>query len=108
MANKVITKVLTVSDKTKEMMIDFFDEYKRDKTPPYAILQADDGGTVVHVRVLLDECRLQQIVVDPLLADALVQRVWIDEEQLHQTGILQIRFPQSNFISPISPTAPHN
>ncbi len=47
MANKVITKVLTVSDKTKEMMIDYFDEFKREKTPQYAILQADDGGTVV-------------------------------------------------------------
>ena len=47
MANKVITKVLVVSDKTKEMMVDYFSEFKRDKTPPYAVLQADDGGTVV-------------------------------------------------------------
>ena len=45
--NKVITKVLVVSDKTKEMMIDYFDEFKREKTPQYAILQADDGDTVV-------------------------------------------------------------
>ena len=45
--NKVITKVLVVSDKTKEMMIDYFSEFKRDKTPQYAILQADDGDTVV-------------------------------------------------------------
>lgn len=47
MSNKVITKVLVVSDKTKEMMIDYFEEFKRDKTPQYAILQADDGDTVV-------------------------------------------------------------
>jgi len=47
MANKVITKVLVVSDKTKEMMIDYFNEFKREKTPQYAILQADDGDTVV-------------------------------------------------------------
>lgn len=45
--NKVITKVLVVGDKTKEMMIDYFDEFKREKTPQYAILQADDGDTVV-------------------------------------------------------------
>ena len=45
--NAVITKVLVVSEKTKEMMIDYFDEFKRDKTPQYAILQADDGDTVV-------------------------------------------------------------
>ena len=47
MANKVITKVLVVSDKTKEMMVEYFDEFKREKTPPYAIFQALDGGTVV-------------------------------------------------------------
>lgn len=45
--DKVITKVLVVSDKTKEMMVDYFSEFKRDKTPQYAILQADDGDTVV-------------------------------------------------------------
>ena len=47
MANKVITKVLVVGDKTKEMMIDYFNEFKREKTPQYAIFQADDGDTVV-------------------------------------------------------------
>ena len=47
MNNKVITKVLNVSDKTKEMMIDYFDEFKRSKAPQYAIFQADDGDTVV-------------------------------------------------------------
>ena len=47
MANKVITKVLNVGEKTKEMMIEYFEDLKRDKTPPYAILQADDGDTVV-------------------------------------------------------------
>lgn len=45
--NEVITKVLVVGKKTKEMMIDYFDEFKREKTPQYAILQADDGDTVV-------------------------------------------------------------
>ena len=47
MKNPVITKVLNVSDKTKEMMIDYFSEFKRDKTPQYALFQADDGDTVV-------------------------------------------------------------
>jgi len=47
MKGKVITKVLNVGEKTKEMMVDYFEEFKRDKTPPYAILQADDGDTVV-------------------------------------------------------------
>ena len=47
MSNKVITKVLVVSDKTKDMMVEYFSEFKREKTPQYAILQADDGDTVV-------------------------------------------------------------
>lgn len=47
MGNKVITKVLVVGDKTKDMMINYFEDFKRDKTPQYAIFQADDGDTVV-------------------------------------------------------------
>jgi len=47
MKSPVITKVLVVSDKTKEMMVQYFNEFKRDKTPQYAILQAQDGDTVV-------------------------------------------------------------
>ena len=47
MKNPVITKTLVVSPKTKEMMIEYFDELKRDKTPQYAVFQADDGETVV-------------------------------------------------------------
>ena len=47
MKSPVITKTLVVSEKTKEMMIDYFQEFKRDKTPQYAVFQADDGDTVV-------------------------------------------------------------
>ena len=47
MKGKVITKTLVVSDKTKEMMVDYFEDLKRVKTPPYAVFQADDGETVV-------------------------------------------------------------
>jgi len=44
---KVITKVLKVTDQTKEMMVEYFQEFKREKTPQYALFQADDGDTVV-------------------------------------------------------------
>jgi len=47
MKGKVITKTLVVGEKTKEMMVEFFEDLKREKTPPYAIFQADDGDTVV-------------------------------------------------------------
>ena len=41
------TITLKVSDKTKEQMIEFFYDLKREKTPPYAVFQAQDGDTVV-------------------------------------------------------------
>ncbi len=42
-----MTITLKVTDKTKEQMIDFFNDLKREKTPAYAIFQAQDGDTVV-------------------------------------------------------------
>ena len=47
MANKVITKVLVVGDKTRDMMVDYYEDFKREKTPQYALFQAVDGDTVV-------------------------------------------------------------
>lgn len=38
---------LKCSNKTKEMMTEFYLDTKREKTPQYAIFQADDGDTVV-------------------------------------------------------------
>lgn len=42
-----MTITLKVSDKTIEEMNEFFKDLKRDKTPAYAIFQADDADTVV-------------------------------------------------------------
>ncbi len=36
-----------VSDNTKEKLKEFYEDLKRDKTPPYAVFQAQDGDTVV-------------------------------------------------------------
>ena len=36
-----------VSDNTKEKMIEYFEDKKRLKTPPYAVFQADEADTVV-------------------------------------------------------------
>ena len=44
---KNITKVIRVDDKTKVLMSNFYKDMKRDKTPPYAIFQADTGDTIV-------------------------------------------------------------
>ena len=42
-----MTITLKTSPKTQKMMIDFYNETKREKTPQYAEFQADDGDTVV-------------------------------------------------------------
>lgn len=42
-----MTITLKVSDNTKEKMIEFFEDKKRAKTPPYSIFQADSEDTVV-------------------------------------------------------------
>ena len=42
-----MTITLKVSEKTKEKMIEYFEDKKRAKTPDYAIFQADEADTVV-------------------------------------------------------------
>ena len=44
---KQVTITLKVCDKTKDMMIDFFEDLKKPVTPPYAVFQAKDGDTTV-------------------------------------------------------------
>lgn len=39
--------VIRVSDKTKEKMIKYYEDKRRDKVIPYAIFQAQDGDTVI-------------------------------------------------------------
>ena len=47
MKQKTITKVIKVNNKIKEKMIEFYEDKKRLKTPPYAIFQADENDTVI-------------------------------------------------------------
>lgn len=44
---KTITKVIRVDNDTKKLMNEFYKDMKRDKTPPYAVFQADNGDTIV-------------------------------------------------------------
>ncbi len=41
------TQVIRVSDKTKEKLIKFYEDKKRDKVIPYVVFQAQDGDTVI-------------------------------------------------------------
>lgn len=42
-----MNSVIRVSDKTKEKMIKYYEDKKRDKVIPYVIFQAQDGDTVI-------------------------------------------------------------
>ena len=42
-----MTIVFKVSDKLKEKMVEYYKDKKRDKTPPYALFQADEAGTII-------------------------------------------------------------
>lgn len=42
-----MTITLKVSDNTKAKMIEYFEDKKRGKTPPYAVFQADEADTVI-------------------------------------------------------------
>lgn len=44
---KTITKVIRVDNDTKKLMNEFYKDMKRDKTPTYAVFQADTGDTIV-------------------------------------------------------------
>lgn len=44
---KQLTFAYSISKKTQDEMIEYFEFKKRDKTPPYAIFQADEEDTVV-------------------------------------------------------------
>ena len=39
--------VFKISENTKEKMIEYYEDKRRDKTPPYAIFQAEEGGTII-------------------------------------------------------------
>lgn len=43
------TITVKISDTTKNEMSEFFEDFKRDKTPQYAVFQADDGDSVITV-----------------------------------------------------------
>lgn len=44
---KNVTKVIKVDNETKKLMNEYYEGMKREKTPPYAIFQADTGDTIV-------------------------------------------------------------
>lgn len=73
---KQTTITLKVSDKTKEMMVDFFNDLKKPVTPPYAVFQAKDGDTTVTLY------ESGKVVFQGLDAD-LASDFWIETEKIN-------------------------
>ena len=69
-----MTITLKVSENTKKEMVEFFQEYKREKTPPYAVFQADDADTVVTLY------ESGKAVFQGMSADISAQ-LWIERER---------------------------
>ena len=42
-----MTIVYKISDNTKNEIINYYEDKKRDKTPPYAVFQAEEAGTII-------------------------------------------------------------
>lgn len=70
--------VFKVSDNTKDEMIKYYEDKKREKTPPYAIFQAEEGGTIIT----LYESR--KVVFQGISADV-DANMWKDME-MHLNG----------------------
>lgn len=70
------TITLKVGEETKKQMVEFFEDLKREKTPPYAVFQAQDGDTVVTLY------ESGKAVFQGKDAD-LASEFWIETEKIH-------------------------
>ncbi len=68
------TITLKISENTKQEMSEFFEDLKREKTPPYALFQADDADCVVTVY------ESGKAVFQGMSADLSAQ-LWIERER---------------------------
>ena len=76
----MMTITVKTSEKTREMMKEFYEELKREKTPPYAIFQAVDGDTVV---TLYESGKAVFQGVDADLASD----YWVETERIHSGSV---------------------
>ena len=83
-----MTITLKVSDNTKKEMIEFFEEYKREKTPPYAVFQADDADCVVTLY------ESGKAVFQGVSAD-ISARMWVEREK-HLNPLKQVETTNSD------------
>lgn len=83
-----MTITVKVSDKTIKEMNEFYDDYKRLKTPPYAVFQADDADCVVTLY------QSGKAVFQGKTAD-LSSKMWIEMEQ-HNNPMKKVEVTNSD------------
>ena len=71
-----MTITLKVGEETKKQIIEFFEDLKREKTPPYAVFQAQDGDTVVTLYES-GKCVFQGKDAD------LASQFWVETEKIN-------------------------
>lgn len=79
-----MTIVFKVSENVKEKMIKYYQDLKRDKTPPYSIFQAEEGGTIITLYES-GKAMFQGISAD---IDA---NIWIEMEKKLNNRIIDIK-----------------
>ena len=79
-----MTIVFKVSYNIKAKMIKYYEDLKRDKTPPYAIFQAEEGGTIITLYES-GKAMFQGVSAD---IDA---NIWIDMEKKFNGRIIDIK-----------------
>ena len=79
-----MTIVFKVSYNIKAKMIKYYEDLKREKTPPYAIFQAEEGGTIITLYES-GKAMFQGVSAD---IDA---NIWIDMEKKFNGRIIDIK-----------------
>ena len=69
-----MVRVFKVSPNVQKMMIDYYKDFKREKTPPYALFQADSADVVVTLY------ESGKAMIQDVSADIEAQ-LWIDQEK---------------------------
>ena len=79
-----MTIVFKVSDNIKEKIIKYYKDLRRDKTPPYAVFQAQEADTIIT----LYECG--RVMFQGISAD-IGANIWIDLERKLNNRIIDIK-----------------
>lgn len=79
-----MTIVFKVSDNIKPKIIKYYENLKRDKTPPYAIFQAEEAGTIVTMY------ESGKIMFQGISAD-IDARIWIEMEKKYNDRDIDIK-----------------